>query len=44
LIRERRSDAAGAAADFRAALKIDPTFQQPAEGLKRLSAGPPKSQ
>jgi hypothetical protein len=27
-------------ADFREALKIDPSFQQPADGLQRLKAGP----
>ena len=31
---------AGAIADFRKALEIDPSFQQPAEGLQRLKAGP----
>jgi tetratricopeptide (TPR) repeat protein len=40
LIRERLADRAGAIADFREALKIDPSFQQPAEGLQRLKAGP----
>jgi hypothetical protein len=37
-------DNEGAIADFREALKLDPKFQQPAEGLQRLQAGPPKSQ
>jgi hypothetical protein len=38
-------DTDGAAADFRQALKLDPKFQQPADGLQRLQkAGPPKSQ
>ena len=40
LIRERLADNAGAIADFRKALELDPTFQQPAEGLRRLKAGP----
>ena len=40
LIRERLADSAGAIADFRKALEIDPSFQQPAEGLQRLKAGP----
>ena len=39
-IRERLADQAGAIADFRKALEIDPSFQQPAEGLQRLKAGP----
>jgi Flp pilus assembly protein TadD len=44
LIRERSGDTTGAADDFRQALKLDPTFQQPADALQRLKAGPPKSQ
>ena len=40
LHRERLADQAGAIADFRKALEIDPSFQQPAEGLQRLKAGP----
>jgi tetratricopeptide (TPR) repeat protein len=43
LIRERLADAAGAIADFRKALELDPSFQQPVEGLQRLKAGPPAS-
>ena len=39
LIRERLSDSSGAIADFHKALAIDPSFQQPAEGLRRLQAG-----
>jgi hypothetical protein len=43
LIRERLADTAGAIADFRKAVELDPTFQQPAEGLRRLKAGPAAS-
>jgi tetratricopeptide (TPR) repeat protein len=39
LIRERLADKTGAIADFREAIKIDPSFQQPADGLQRLKAG-----
>ena len=45
LIREKMGDTEGAIADFRQALKLDPKFQQPADGLQRLQkAGPAKSQ
>ena len=44
LIRERAGDTSGATADFRQALRLDPEFQQPADGLQRLQAGAAKSQ
>jgi len=40
LVRERLGDRDGATADFRQALALAPEFQQPAEALQQLQAGP----
>ena len=40
---QHQTDVRCAIADFREALKIDPKFQQPADGLQRLQGGSVKS-